>query len=707
MKQRTLRKNRHRRMIAAVSFVLLAAVSSVVWAGLTFMDPHKVAQLTAGSSMALSFSADNLGADLMIGSTSGPSCDGTVSIGGNTFAVSNPQFSAGIKQCVYTMTAVPLVGSPRITASFMIISGGPTLTGSSTQGNGTITLGNGQSPVTINIRNGSTSSLTSMDLGFSNGDGTFLLGSACVGGATATPFCRHDFGALPLAVNDSYNVQVSCVPAATQQTALFLVAGTPASHMDINGGSPMKFVCSGLAPGNISVAPSSFTFSAPIGGMMTDSRLKLTNSGAGSASVLLTMTGASELQFAGSGSSTSVNVGANNGTANVPIACSPGAAGPFTTTVKSPSFADEVVVTCNGVAAGSIFATPTMLDFGEIRISKSKMLPFTIQRSGVGLPLTLTAPRLSVPDSYTQVTGTPLQTVMTGQVTISAPSSPATFTPIQKVIVVGNATQQVDIPVTATFVDPKANALAADFVVCGNDNAGIDVQLRAEGTGHFTVKTPTLASNAQLQLSATQPTNFPISIVNPNVAAVRLDRKTGIADGEYMTMLNWPTDLGNNDVVSASVRVRYQSTGGAVGPRQLGFERTDIGQRSRSQTVTVSNCDATPKTYDSIVVSQQFDIDSLAGFTLAAGGKKTFTVHYAPTAKGPVLGSIRFTSGGTALEVALNGDTPVEATIDPQSLYACTCTGGSPSQAAPLALALGWIITTRRRRKSVAYSASS
>lgn len=119
----------------------------------------------------------------------------------------------------------------------------------------------------------------------------------------------------------------------------------------------------------------------------------------------------------------------------------------------------------------------------------------------------------------------------------------------------------------------------------------------------------------------------------------------------------------------------------SVGALQFGGQLS--GTSSPAQTVVLTNSGTAALSITSIVASSGFaEGDNCAGGTLAAGASCGINVSFAPTAAGPVTGTLTVTEGGTTQTVALSGQgTAPGLALTPPSLAFGAEAVGTASQA--------------------------
>ncbi len=247
-------QHRTRRIIVAISVVLVAAVSSAVWA-LTFGAPYQVIEPPA-----------NMGTNILFSPTMGmitnivryPTCDSNIMevLAGNELSVNGGGWPNGLHQCNYNVDGTG--GSAQITASFLV-SGGGTLSvggGSQTIDLGSATVGQATLPKSIKILNSTSSTLTGWDLGFQNGTGEFQFSSPCM-----APFCKVMGQTLP--PNGFVTADVYCIPRAAGSNATHVLVGAiPLSHLPPTA---ITVVCTGIAS-----AGNQYGFNPPAVMLATD-----------------------------------------------------------------------------------------------------------------------------------------------------------------------------------------------------------------------------------------------------------------------------------------------------------------------------------------------------------------------------------------------------------------------------------------------------
>lgn len=408
------------------------------------------------------------------------------------------------------------------------------------------------------------------------------------------------------------------------------------------------------------------------------------------------------------------------------IACAPTTAGAFSTQITAQ--ADDTLVTtplvltatCEGTSF-DLYASPSTVQFGELRIGSSTLHRTVSVLSDSGAQLTLSGqPELEVANAN----------ITLG--TLSSQTTPASFdvaidAPIGSesqisatILVKDSAGNTIKIPlggriVRASYeVNPEVEL--GTFCV-GQSTTSSNLSLVSDGTASIALMQPTLAKTpSPFELSFTSPSLYPSTLLGAGAATLAVTPKRQTVVTTVSDTLTWRTDVAGELTATTAVSAQFIDRGGAIAPPALDFGKvtahlfSDDGQR-----VMIQNCNDTPLVLDPPMIQSPFSIDS-PNFPamLDPNETVTFSVGFHPTRKGPVSDTLRISSPqlpDAPLEVTLFGEgfTPEDVMPDAgtgsnhigdTSFYACSCSSNRPVGGIPIVLALAWVLVPRRKRAS-------
>lgn len=403
----------------------------------------------------------------------------------------------------------------------------------------------------------------------------------------------------------------------------------------------------------------------------------------------------------------------------VSITCAPTVAGIETATLAAEAMDafGGAAITVNARCEGStleLFANPTALDLGEIRLGAGEVRR-TIQLLSTGGVLTLA--------------GQPEQEAANAAVSIgplSQSTTPATFdvvvTPASEgeiattIAVSDDDGNTLRIPVTGRVVDADYEATTkVDLgTFCVNQpTTSSNASLASIGTGTIALTAPTLGGTpSPFELTATSPPLYPTTLPPTRTATVAITPRRQAVPAELSDMLYWHTDVDGAPTATTALSARFIDQGGAIAPPALDFGKVVVHLYSENgQRVVIQNCNPTPLVLDPPMIKTPFSIDS-PNFPAMLNPNETvtFSVGFHPTRIGIVTHTLRITSPqlpGAPLEVLLVGEgvttempTPDAGTDNKDkdtSFYACSCKSSRPSGVVPIVLAIMGVAFPRRR----------
>jgi Abnormal spindle-like microcephaly-assoc'd, ASPM-SPD-2-Hydin len=350
----------------------------------------------------------------------------------------------------------------------------------------------------------------------------------------------------------------------------------------------------------------------------------------------------------------------------------------ITSNASNPSL--SVALSGTAVAAGTLTGNPTSFSFGNVQDGTSQSQTETLKNTG-GTSLTVTQATISGAGfSYTGLT-LPLTLTANQSTTFSVVFAPTTAGAVTGTLALtaSGSTTPLNLALSGTGVTLAtltANPTSLTFTNVtvgqtlsqtetvkntGGENATIS-QVKASGTG-FSVSGIT----TPVTLTPGQSTSFSVTFA-PTTA--------GSASGSVTI-----TSDASNPSLSVALSGTATTPGALAGnPTSFSFGNVQDGT-SQSQTETLKNTGGTSLTITQATISGAgFSYTGLTlPLTLTANQSTTFSVVFAPTTPGAVVGTLALTiSGSSPLNLALAGTgvTPATLTANPTSLTFTNVTVG-------------------------------
>lgn len=402
------------------------------------------------------------------------------------------------------------------------------------------------------------------------------------------------------------------------------------------------------------------------------------------------------------------------------VQCAPAMTGTFTTTISLATPESqaplEIAATCDSTT-GELYATPTSLQLGELRINTTAPT-ISVQLASNASELTLTgAPRLEAPN--VDVTLGPLSQ-QTTPASFAVTIAPPTAGPLSATILVDTtAGQTLRIPVAATAVEASyitADALDLGTFCVDQPTTSSNVTLLSTSSATIEVSAPSLtAAISPFALVTTTPSVYPHQLAPARSAVVSVTPKRQRTAMPVDDTLTWTTDVAGAATAATSLTARYIDSGGAIAPPALNFGEEIVHLfTANGQRVVIQNCNATPLVLDPPNIRTPFSIDS-PNFPamLSPNESVAFSVGFHPTRVGVVMDTLRITSPqlpGAPLQVTLIGIGGTGSAMPPDagvgsggngdtSFYSCSCSSSErPLGVMPIALAVAFVLIPRRRR---------
>ncbi len=466
------------------------------------------------------------------------------------------------------------------------------------------------------------------------------------------------------------------------QTSTFSVSFAPTGTGTVNGNVALTVTGEaeldvplagmGLAPATLTANPTSLTFTNIVVGQNSTQTETIKNSGGTSAQI--TGVAATGTGFSVSGISLPVTLGAGQSvTFNVTF--TPPSAGSFSGNVAVTSNAQNptlnIPISGTAVAAGSLTASPTSIDFGNVVVGSSASQTVTLKNTG-GANVTVTAASISgtgfsFSGLTVPLTLTPNQT--SGFSVKFTPASAGAVNGTMSLTVSGAS--NVSIPLSGTGVTPAtltANPTSLTFtnIVVGTNSTqaetikntgGTSAQITgvaATGTG-FSVSGISLP----VTLGAGQSVTFNVTFTPPSAGS--FSGNVAVTSNAQNPTLNIP--ISGTAVAAGSL---------TASPTSIDFGNVVVGS-SASQTVTLKNTGGANVTVTAASISGTgFSFSGLTvPLTLTPNQTSGFSVKFTPASAGAVNGTMSLTvSGASNVSIPLSGTgvTPATLTANPTSL---------------------------------------
>lgn len=420
-----------------------------------------------------------------------------------------------------------------------------------------------------------------------------------------------------------------------------------------------------------------------------------------------------------SGTTTSHVVAPNGGNDLYKVTCHPTAPGPIagTLTIASDDPAkptSTVAITCAGITSNLVFlpSSPALLAGGQAqggtRVGEPIDLTITLKNTGTAAmtihDLTLTGAELSF-------------------VTRPAAESSLAINATTDVVVRYAATTAVDQGTLGTVVVSHDNGQTRTINVLG---ASLATSMSINPAGLVDLGPVCVMNTAEkaffvlknnpgtflitaidqpappFQLTGTLPTAGPLAIDNNAItfsASVTPTTPTALS-----AMFTVTTDIPNAPSQVVNLTALGLAAGVSATPATVDLGTVSVGTTSTAQTITLTNCDPTPLTLQTVEITgaNQDDfaiVTAPTNLAVESGKAATYTVVTAPNNGGPLTATLRIQHDRGIVEVPLfgagtgRGDDP---TPEDSTYYSCS-TGGARG-GWPVALMA--LLVIRRRRRS-------
>jgi len=447
---------------------------------------------------------------------------------------------------------------------------------------------------------------------------------------------------LPLTLNAGQSTAFSAIFAPAAAGA---ASGTLTIHSNSsNAALSVPLSGTGLAQGQLSPNPSSFSFGNVQAGSSKSLSGTLTN--AGGTALTITAASVSGSGFSLSGLTPPVTLNAGQST-SFTVRFAPTASGAASGNVSIASNASDsnltVAVTGTGITPGQVSPNPSSFSFGSVQTGNSKSLSGALTNSG---ETSLTISAAAASGSGFSLSG------LTVPVTLNAGQS-ASF--------------------TVRFA-PAASGAASGSISITSNGSNPNLSIPLSGTG---VTPGTLAANpTSLSFGGVQVGNSsskPETVTNTGGSTVTISQ-TNVSGAVFsVSGLTLPATLSSNQSVTFSVTfaptgsgsasgivsivsdasnsplsITLSGTGSAPGqlavsPATLSFGSLAVG--SSSSLNGALNATGAAVTISSDSITNEFTLSGISlPVTVAAGSSASFTVTFTPKASGAASGSLSFTS---------------------------------------------------------------
>lgn len=438
------------------------------------------------------------------------------------------------------------------------------------QGQGTLSV----SPTSLNFANVEVGNNQSQPATLTNTGGSTLTVSQAV--VTGAGFSVSGL-VLPLSLNagQSANFSVVFAPQSAGNVVGNVAFSSDASDPVLN----LPLSGEALAPGSLTVSPTSIAFGNVEVTTQQSQPATLTNTGGSSVTISQATVSGAGLSISGLTLPLTLNAGQSAGFTVTFAPQSPGLVnGSVTFTSNAPNPILVLPVSGNGVAQGTLSANPTSLNFGSVQVGNNSQLPETVKNTG-GSNLTISQD--TVTGAAFSVTGLTLPITLT-------PGQSYTFTVVFAPLAAGNASGKVTltsnasnptlvIPLSGTATAPGQLTISPGSLNFGNVVVGNNSQLPASliATGASVTITSVTSNNGAFTISGltlpltVQPgNNAPFTVTfAPQSAGVAngtltfvsnasnsptVQNLTGTGTAQHTVSLNW-TASSSPDVVGYNI----------------------------------------------------------------------------------------------------------------------------------------------------------
>ena len=561
-------------------------------------------------------------------------------------------------------------GNPSVTISFDGQNSQPYVSLSAT-GKAVTTGDLSLNPSSVNFGNTKVGSNQTSTVTLSNDGGSDLtITQAILSGAG---FSMSNL-ALPLTLHAGTSAPVTITFAPTG-TGTFSGSVTFAiTANQVNHNVTLSLSGSGVTPGTLSPNPSSLAFgSVQVGSNSSESE---TLSNTGGAAVTISQATPSGAGFSVSGLTLPATLNANQ-SVTFTVTFAPASAGAVNGSLSIVSDASNsplsIALSATGLAAGSLTANPSSVNFGNVTVGSNRTAPVTVTNTG-GESVTVSSATAS--GSGFSFTGPSLPTTLTA-------GQSATFNAIFTASATGAASGTLTINSNAsnpTLSVPLSGTGIAQGQL-GSNPASFNFGSIQIGTSKPLSGTLTNSGGSSLTISAASASGPGFSL-----SGLTLPLTLTAGQSTSFTVTFAPTASG---AVSGSVSVT--SNGGnpslsislsgtgvtpgtlSLNPSSLAFGSVQVGSNSSLSETLTNTGGSTVTITQASSTAAAFSISGLnLPATLTANQSVTFTATFAPTGAGGASGNLSVTSSASnsPLSIALSGTGTAagELAVSPTSL---------------------------------------
>lgn len=370
-----------------------------------------------------------------------------------------------------------------------------------------------------------------------------------------------------------------------------------------------------------------------------------------------------------------------------------------------------IAVECTGTT-GNLFAVPSSLPLGEVRVGTTVVETIALQTNGPALTIT------SDPQLAPTIAGMAVDMPTSSTVTAAAPSmfkltvEPTGDGNLATSIKVAAGPDIINIPVTGTAVTPNIKVPESQHLgtFCVNAPTRTSVvALTATGTATIQLGAkPVLEQQASpFRLVYTQPgeSGYPYALPASQSAMLELRPEQRSTAGIFEDHILWATDMPGNPSPRTKLTAEFVDDGGAIAPRTTDFGPVPVRQSASSRSLTLQNCGGEDLAISPPVINPTGEFRDLSAEPLppflAPDQRVTITVGFTPAKLGVRTATLTVASSRGDLVVDLTG----VGTGDPgdvpgrTSFYACDCQSSDPGGLLALGVIFLYVLVPRRRRR--------
>ena len=513
-----------------------------------------------------------------------------------------------------------------------------------------------------------------------SGGSSITLSQAAVSG---NGFSMNSMGMpMTLAPNQSANVTITCAPQSAGALSGSLSIASDASNANL----AVPLTAMAVAPGALTVTPSSLSFGSVQTGTTQSLPATLTNSGGSSVTVTqatfsgsgYSVTGLALPMILSAGQSVSFNIvfaPQSAGTDNFGLSITSNASNPTLT----------VPLAGSAVTPGSLTASAPSLSFGNVQVGSTQTLPETVTNSG-GSNVTLT--QATAGSGYT-VSGLSLPlTLAAGQSTsFNVAFSPQSAGSDNLTLAIANSSSipTFSISLTGTAVTAGTLSVSPTSFSFGSVNSGSTQSLPAtltnSGGSSVTITQATFSgsgysvSGLTLPLTLQAGNTASFNIVFAPQAAGTDDFSLSISSNASNPTLTVP--------VSGSATTPGALTASAA---SLSFGQVTVGS-NKTLPETLTNSGGAAITLSQVAAGAGYSVTGLSlPVTLNAGQSTSFNVAFAPTSAGNSNVNLAITNNGpSTFTIPLSGSGVTPGTLTATSVsFGSVQVGSSSTQTATL-----------------------